>query len=216
MIRRLIHECPNVAISVDTRSAKVAEAAVDMGAHIINDVSALRDDPLMPAMAAASGAGIVLMHMQGTPATMQADPQYSDVVAEVHEFLAERVRLAEDMGVARDRLVIDPGVGFGKRLEHNLQLLANLDKLLDIGPPVMVGPSRKRFIGDLAGAPVNERLAGTLSACVMAAIRGARIVRVHNSGPVRQALKVAMAIAAQIRAERHTGGDEADRVRPRP
>jgi dihydropteroate synthase len=151
----------------------------------------------MAEVVAAGSAGLVVMHMLGTPGTMQADPHYDDVLGEVSDFLAERILFAESAGIARDRLAIDPGIGFGKNLQHNLQLLANVGRLTKLGPPVMVGPSRKRFIGDLSNAPVNERLAGTLSACVMAALGGAAIVRVHNPGPVRQAIKVAMAIAAQ-------------------
>ena len=197
VIRRVLDQCPNVAVSVDTRSAAVAQAALDLGAHIINDISALRDDPRMAEVVAASSAGLVLMHMQGAPGTMQADPHYDDVLAEVCDFLRERIGFAESAGIARERIATDPGIGFGKNLQHNLQLLANLDRLVKLGPPVLVGPSRKRFIGDLSSAPVNERLAGTLSACVMAALGGARIVRVHNPGPVRQAIKVAMAIAGQ-------------------
>ncbi|MDD4889538.1 MAG: dihydropteroate synthase [Phycisphaerae bacterium] len=200
VVRRLADMCPKTAISIDTQSAEVAQAALDMGAHIINDISALRADPDMARLAAESGAGLVLMHMLGTPATMQSEPQYRDVVAEVRDFLDERVRFALDAGVGRDHIAIDPGVGFGKNLQHNLQLLANVDRLVELGLPVMVGPSRKRFIGDLAGAPVNERLAGTLSACVMAALGGAKIVRVHNPGPVRQAIKVALAVAAHRRS----------------
>lgn len=196
VLRRVRDQCPQVAISVDTQSADVARAAIEMGAHIVNDVSAMRADPRMADVVSESGAGIVLMHMLGTPATMQRAPTYRNVVAEVRDFLAERIEAAEAHGITRERIAIDPGLGFGKTLSHNLQLLACVDRLAELGVPVLVGPSRKRFIGDLSGAPVNERLAGTLSACVMAALRGARVVRVHSPGPVRQALKVAAAVTA--------------------
>lgn len=196
VIRRLIDQAPKVAISIDTRSAEVAAAAIELGAHIINDISSLRHDPQMPEAAANSGAGVVLMHMLGTPETMQQRPRYTDVVAEVVEFLRERVDFAEASGVARERIAVDPGIGFGKLLNHNLELLANVGRIGELGLPVLIGPSRKRFIGDLTGAPVNERLSGTLAACVMAAIGGASIVRVHNPGPIRQAIKVAQAIRA--------------------
>ncbi len=193
VIKRLAGEC-RAAISVDTQSAEVAEAALDAGAHVVNDISALRHDPRMAALVAASGAGVVLMHMLGSPTTMQDTPRYGDVVAEVRDFLAERAGFALSAGINRDRLVIDPGIGFGKTLAHNLALLRHVGRLAELGYPVMVGPSRKRFIGELSGSPVNERLAGTLSACVMAVAAGASLVRVHNPGPVRQAIKVAQAI----------------------
>ncbi len=195
VIRALADRCPAV-ISIDTRSAEVADAALDAGAHAINDVSALRDDAEMAGLAARRGAGLVLMHMQGTPETMQSDPRYDDVVEEVRRFLDERARFAIEAGVGPEHVAIDPGLGFGKSLEHNLTLLGGLGRLVELGYPVAVGPSRKRFIGDLTGAPVNERLAGTLAACVLAVGAGASIVRVHNPGPVRQALAVARAIRA--------------------
>jgi dihydropteroate synthase len=164
----------------------VASAALAAGASIVNDVSAGRDDPDLLAVAAEAKAPVVLMHMQGTPATMQDDPRYGDVVAEVEAFLAERCQAAEAAGVAHQALVIDPGIGFGKRDRHNYALLAGLPRLTRLGHPVLVGTSRKGFIGRALDLPVQERLEGTAATVVWAVERGARIVRVHD---VRQIVR---------------------------
>jgi dihydropteroate synthase len=182
-------------VSIDTTRADVARAALDAGAAIVNDVSAGRDDPEMLALAAERQCPIVLMHMLGEPRTMQADPRYGDVVAEVRAFLAERLAAAEAAGVQRHRCIVDPGIGFGKRLEHNLALLAGVGDLCRLGVPVLVGPSRKRFIGDLTGeADASRRLGGTIAACLAAYRGGATIFRVHDVRPVVQALAVAAAV----------------------
>ncbi|HUS92837.1 MAG TPA: dihydropteroate synthase [Phycisphaerae bacterium] len=184
-----------VAVSIDTTRAEVACFALDSGAQLINDVSAGRDDARMLPLAAERGAPIVLMHMLDEPRTMQADPHYDDVVAEVRAFLAGRMDAAVAAGVPRERIVVDPGIGFGKRLEDNLALLAGVGELASLGAAVLVGPSRKRFIGALAGAPdPAERLGGSIAACLAAYRRGATIFRVHDVAPVRQALTVAAAI----------------------
>ena len=195
VIEQLARRC-DAAISVDTRWAKVAQAALDAGAHIVNDISALRDDPKMASTVARRSAGVVLMHMRGTPADMQDEPRYDDVVGEVGDFLADRVRFAIGEGIERDRIVIDPGIGFGKTTGHNLQLLGGLDRLAEraLNMPMLVGPSRKRFLGELLNVPANERLAGTIGACVVAAAGGACIFRVHDPSQVRQALQVVWAI----------------------
>lgn len=175
------------ALSIDTRSAQVARAALEAGATIINDVSALRDDPQMASLAARSGAGVILMHMKGTPATMQVDPRYDDVVAEVRDFLAERVAMACAQGIARERIIVDPGIGFGKTTEHNLELLRRIGELRPPGVPMMVGPSRKRFLAATLGDSSERRFWGTLAsvaACVMA---GVECVRVHDVAPCRAA-----------------------------
>lgn len=184
----------NVPISIDTRSAQVAEAAIEAGAHIVNDISALRCDEALADVVAQRRAGLVLMHMQGSPETMQTDPHYDDVVADVRGFLAERAGFAMSAGIGRQQIVLDPGIGFGKRLDHNLRLMRHVDRLAELGFPVLVGPSRKRFIGELSGAPANERLPGTVAACLAVVARGAQIVRVHNPATVRQAIAVARAI----------------------
>jgi len=190
-------------VSVDTTRAEVARFALDAGAQLVNDVSAGRDDPEMLPLVAERGVPVVLMHMLGEPKTMQADPHYEDVVAEVRAFLAERIDAAVAAGVLRERIVVDPGIGFGKRLEHNLALLAGVGELASLGGPVLVGASRKRFIGELTGAAeAQERLGGTIAACLAAYRRGATIFRVHDVAPVRQALTVAAAIAGQV----HRGG----------
>ncbi|MHC4562669.1 MAG: dihydropteroate synthase [Planctomycetota bacterium] len=183
-------------VSIDTTSAQVAEFALDAGAAMINDVSAGRDDPDILALAAERRVPICLMHMLGEPKTMQKAPRYGDVVADVSGFLVERVDAARSAGVAAERIIVDPGVGFGKLLAHNLSLLARIDQLAAIGYPVLVGPSRKRFIGELTGTGTPaDRVAGTLAACVICWQGGASIFRVHDVAPTVQALTVAQAIA---------------------
>jgi len=200
-IRRLEAILPAVvalgaAVSIDTTSAAVAAFALDAGAAIVNDVAAGRDDPAMLPLVAERGAPVVLMHMLGRPKDMQTDPRYDDVVAEVRAFLAERLDAAVAAGVDRRRCIVDPGIGFGKTLEHNLALLAGVEALTALGVPVLVGPSRKRFISALVGdVPPDERLGGTLAAVCAAYRRGATIFRVHDVAPARQALAVLAAIA---------------------
>lgn len=185
-----------VPISIDTTKAEVARRAIAAGAQIINDVTALRGDPSMTAVARETGAGVVLMHMIGTPRTMQHEPVYTDVVAEVAAFLNERMTLAESAGIARERLVLDPGIGlFGKTLDHNLVLFRRMHELTLLGRPLLVGPSRKAFLGKLlGGAPPDARLEGTLAAVVASICAGARIVRVHDVAPVARAVAVAQAL----------------------
>jgi dihydropteroate synthase len=182
-------------VSIDTTRAEVAEFALDAGAAIVNDVSAGRDDPALLPLVARRGAVVILMHMLGEPATMQQNPVYQDVVGEVREFLAERLAAAQRAGVPRERCIVDPGIGFGKRLEHNLALLSGIGRLAELGRPVMVGPSRKRFLGELTGVqdPAG-RTAGTIAACLEAWRAGATLFRVHDVAPVVQALAVARAI----------------------
>jgi dihydropteroate synthase len=186
----------DVPISIDTRKAAVARAALAAGAAVVNDVSAGRDDPDLLGVAAKARAPVVLMHMQGTPATMQDDPRYDDVVAEVEAFLAERCAAAEAAGVAHEALVVDPGIGFGKRDHHNYALLANLARLTRLGHPVLVGTSRKGFIGRALGAPMHERLEGTAATVVWAVERGARIVRVHDVRHIVRTVRMTEALLA--------------------
>jgi len=182
-------------VSIDTTRAEVAAFAVDAGAEIVNDVSAGRDDPELLPLVAARGAAVVLMHMLGEPKTMQADPRYEDVVAEVRQFLTGRLAAAEAAGVARRRCIVDPGIGFGKTLQHNLSLLAGARAMAELGVPVLYGPSRKRFIGDLTGQPdTDRRLGGTIAACLAAFGGGATIFRVHDVAEAVQALAVAAAV----------------------
>jgi dihydropteroate synthase len=183
-----------VAISIDTAKAAVAEAALDAGAEVVNDVTAFRAEPDLAGLCADRSAGVVLMHMRGTPRTMQDDPVYDDVVDEVRAFLADRVEFAVGEGIEADRIWVDPGIGFGKTVDHNLELLARLGELSDLGRPILVGTSRKSFIGRITGRDVNGRLGGTIASCVLAYANGAAMVRVHDVGPVREALHVAEAI----------------------
>jgi dihydropteroate synthase len=183
-----------VPISVDTTKASVARAAIDAGACIINDVSALRWDPVMPKVVAKSGAAVVLMHMQGTPQTMQSLPQYDDVVEEVLSFLSERIQAAGAAGIQRTHIILDPGIGFGKLLTHNLELINRLSDLTKLECPVLVGPSRKAFIGQLLDQPVERREWGTAAAVALAVDRGAAILRVHDVAVMKDVVKVAAAM----------------------
>lgn len=171
----------SVPISIDTMKAAVARCALEAGADIINDVSALSADDRMAVTAAETGAGVVLMHMKGSPRTMQNNPLYTDVVGEVCAYLQERIAAAVEHGISRDRLVADPGIGFGKTTEHNLDLLRGLPQLAECGAPLLVGASRKRFIGELTGKEnPHDRLAGSLGTAAWAAMQGAHILRVHD------------------------------------
>jgi len=194
VIARLVREVPAVPVSVDTRKAEVAAAALDAGASIVNDVSAGRD-PEMFEVARDRGAAVVLMHMKGEPGSMQESPSYDDVVGEVHEYLRERIEAAEFAGIDAGRIAIDPGIGFGKALEHNLELIRRIDAFLDLGRPVLVGPSRKRFIGTILDLPHDQRVEGTIGAAAWLAARGAHVLRVHDVREVVRAVRVLDAIA---------------------
>lgn len=178
-------------ISIDTTKSRVAREAIDAGASIVNDVSALRFDPELGGVVADARVDLVLMHMLGEPRTMQDDPQYDDVVSDVKAFLEERLAHAVDQGVREERIWLDPGIGFGKTLDHNLELIARLDELVAIGRPVVFGASRKSFLEKLTGRLVDERLAGTIATTIIAYQRGARVFRVHDVAPNLDALKVA-------------------------
>jgi dihydropteroate synthase len=192
----VIAELAGVAtVSVDTSKVEVAEAALNAGATIVNDVTALRAAPEIGPLCAERGAGLVLMHMQGDPRTMQADPVYDDVVDEVKAFLAERLEAAVAAGVEEERVWLDPGIGFGKTLEHNLELLRRLGELSGLGRPLVVGTSRKSFIGKIDGSAVGDRLGGTVASSVLAMAEGADVLRVHDVAEAAQAVKVATAIA---------------------
>ncbi len=189
-----------VPISIDTSKLAVAEAALDAGAGMLNDVTALRAEPELAELCADRDAEVVLMHMLGTPRTMQEDPTYDDVVEDVKAFLSERIEFATSEGISEERIWVDPGIGFGKTVEHNLELLRRLRELTDLGRPIAVGTSRKSFIGKLTGAPVEGRLGGTIASSVLACANGATMLRVHEVGPMREALTVAEAILDAERA----------------
>ena len=183
-------------ISVDTRKAAVARAALAAGADMVNDVSALTFDPDLAHVVAEAGAALCLMHAKGTPETMQADPHYDDVVAEVFDHLAARIAAAEAAGIDRARLLVDPGIGFGKTLQHNVSLIRSLSVYHGLGAGVLLGASRKRFIGTIGEAPAaSDRLGGSLAVALHAAGQGAQVIRVHDAYETRQALRLHEALS---------------------
>lgn len=196
----------NAVISVDTMKAGVARRALEAGARIVNDVSALSHDPDMLDVALESGAGVILMHMLGSPRTMQDDPRYEDVVGEVTDYLRSRVEYLCGKGLARNTLAVDPGIGFGKTVRHNLELLANLDMLGALGLPVVVGLSRKSFLGRITGRGVEERLACSLAGLVFCIFNGAHVMRVHDVKESWDAVQIATALD-QERKGRHVAVD---------
>ena len=184
----------SIPISIDTMKPAVAQACLEAGAAIVNDVSGFRD-PAMIAIASRHRAGVIVMHMQGTPSTMQANPHYEDVTREVGLYFAERLEALAAAGIPQEAVCLDPGIGFGKTLEHNLELLANLGTLSRFGRPVCLGVSRKGFLGTITGRPVGERMAGSLAVACFAAARGeAQLLRVHDVAPTRDAVRLLEAI----------------------
>lgn len=179
-----------VPLSIDTTKAEVARAALDAGAAIVNDITALGGDPAMARLVAERGAGVVLMHMQGTPRTMQENPAYRDVVTEVHDWLARRVEWAESQGIERQLIALDPGIGFGKTHYHNVLLLRNLRRFASLGCPLLVGTSRKGFLGTITGRPTAERVSASVASALAALAGGADVVRVHDVGATVDAIKV--------------------------
>jgi dihydropteroate synthase len=194
VIQGILSACPDSIVSIDTYRFSIAEAALDAGARAVNDVTAL-GDPRMAGLMAERGCPIILMHMLGEPKSMQQDPRYEDVVREVRGFLAERVERAIRAGVEPENIILDPGIGFGKTMEHNLKLLKRLDSLVELGFPVLVGVSRKSFLGKITGSEdPKSRLFGTMAANVLAYERGASLFRVHDVRANKKALAVAAAI----------------------
>jgi dihydropteroate synthase len=183
----------DVPLSIDTSKAAVAQAAVAAGASFVNDVTALRGDRGMAGAVADAGVDVCLVHMKGEPRTMQDDPRYGDVVSEVRAFLEERLAFAVAAGIREEQVWLDPGIGFGKTLDHNLELIRRLDEIVAVGRPVVFGASRKRFLGRLTGRDERDRVAGTVAANLLAFERGAAMFRVHDVGPTVDALKVASA-----------------------
>jgi dihydropteroate synthase len=181
-------------VSIDTMKAEVASAALEAGASVINDVSACTHDPAMEQIAAESGAGVVLMHMRGTPIDMQTTPSYGDVIADISSYLATRAEALISAGADTTSIILDPGIGFGKTLEHNLALLAEIDKLSSAGFPLLVGLSRKSFIGQITGRDVNERLAGSLAGLVWCILKGVNVLRVHDVPESIDAVRITEAL----------------------
>jgi dihydropteroate synthase len=175
-------------ISIDTTKAAVARRALAAGAQIVNDISGLEGDPEMVDVCAQTGAGVICMHMQGTPSSMQQDPQYGDVVAEICHYLEARMAVLESRGIAREAIVLDPGIGFGKTAEHNLQILAQIGRFRGLGRPVCIGHSRKRFLSKVLGRTVDERTFGTVGVSLALAVQGADILRLHEIAPTRDCL----------------------------
>jgi dihydropteroate synthase len=196
VIERIAEARTGARISIDTSKAAVARVALDAGATYVNDVTAFRGDPALAELVAERGLHCCLMHMLGTPRTMQEDPRYDDVVSDVKAFLEERLAFAVAAGVPEERIHLDPGIGFGKTVDHNLELLRRLDEIVALGRPVVVGTSRKAFIGRITGREVRDRTAGTLATNVLALERGARLFRVHDVAATRDALALAAATLA--------------------
>ncbi len=191
-----------LTVSVDTRRAAVMAAAIDAGAVIVNDVTALTGDPAAIGIVANAGVSVILMHMQGEPQTMQADPRYGDPVVEISRWLAGRIAACEAAGIARERIAVDPGIGFGKTVAHNLDLLARLPRFRELGCAVAIGASRKSFIARVSrGEPAGERVAGSLAAALWAVFHGADLVRVHDVAATAQAIAVWQAIAGAVPAD---------------
>lgn len=193
VIEALHRANPSAILSIDTSKAAVARAAIAAGAEIINDVTGLTGDPAMIAVAKESQAGVCAMHMQGTPQTMQDNPTYADIVAEIHDYLRQRRDALLAAGIERERICLDPGIGFGKTHEHNVTLMANCHRFHDLGQPLLVGHSRKGFIGKLLGDKEAARLFGTLGSALALAVQGVQIIRVHDVRPLKEALALFVA-----------------------
>jgi len=189
MVRALASQM-TIPLSIDTTKAEVARQALLAGAVIINDISALGFDPEMAGVAARAGAGVVIMHMQGTPATMQDNPHYQDVVTEVYDFLARRVDWAITQGIPRERIAIDPGIGFGKKTAHNLEILRSLHRFENLGCVILIGTSRKGFLGKITGRPLGERASASAASSLAACLGGARVVRVHDVAPMVDTIRI--------------------------
>ena len=187
----------DIPISIDTYKSEVAQKALEAGAEMLNDISALRFDPKMKEVASEYQVPVVLMHIKGTPKNMQENPYYDDVITEITEYLTQSIEIAQNAGIDREKIVIDPGIGFGKRLEDNLNILKNLKKFSILNCPILVGPSRKSFIGRILDLPVEERLEGSLAALAVAIMNEANIVRVHD---VKESKRVAGLVDAVLKA----------------
>ena len=200
VLERILASRPEAVVSVDTYRAGTATAALEAGARLINDVTALRGDPRMATVVKEAACPVILMHMQGEPKTMQEEPHYEDVLREVRDFLGERAEYAVAVGVRPENVIVDPGIGFGKNLEHNLALLRNLDAVVDLGFPVLIGASRKTFIGRITGAQeARERVFGTVATTVLAYQQGVTFFRVHDVRANREALAVAESVLHAFR-----------------
>jgi len=202
----VIHELAEqveVPLSIDTTKAEVAQAAIEAGAVIVNDISGLRFDPEMSAVCREGGVGVICMHIQGTPRDMQQNPTYENVVSEIYDYFRERLQTLTEQGIPQERIVLDPGIGFGKTAEHNVQILANIPRFRSLGRPVLIGHSRKRFLGKVLGRTVEERTYGTVGVSLAAVERGADILRLHDIPPTRDALVAFRAICGEENSHAH-------------
>ena len=206
VIAGVLKSCPDTIISVDTYKPEIARRAIAAGALIVNDITGLDPSGNMTEVVAQSSAGVVIMHMQGTPSTMQIKPEYEDVVGEVISFFHHRIQTAVQAGIAKERIAVDPGIGFGKTLEHNLTILRNLNKFAELGCALLIGTSRKRMIGDITGRPVGERTAGSVASALHAAWHGAQVVRVHDNAATVDAIRVWNALETTTGDVRHNHG----------
>ena len=206
VIAGVLKSCPNTIISVDTYKPEIARRAIAAGALIVNDITGLDPSGNMTEVVAQSSAGVVIMHMQGTPSTMQIKPEYEDVAGEVISFFHHRIQTAVQAGIAKERIAVDPGIGFGKTLEHNLTILRNLNKFAELGCALLIGTSRKRMIGDITGRPVGERTAGSVASALHAAWHGAQVVRVHDTAATVDAIRVWNALETTTNDVRHNHG----------
>ena len=199
-LRRVIPVIEQIAkhislpISIDTYKAEVARQALSAGAQMINDISALRQDPEMAEVVSKEEAPVVLMHMKGTPRTMQQNPRYESVIDEIKRFFTERLRVAEQAGISRERIILDPGIGFGKTTAHNLEIIRSLSRMRSLDRPILIGPSRKSFIGNILNLPVQDRIEGTAVAVTAAVMAGASMVRVHDVKPMVRVVRLADSI----------------------
>lgn len=193
VVQRLAEQTPAL-ISIDTTKSEVARECLAAGAHIVNDISGLSFDPQMARTCADSGAGVVCMHIRGTPQTMQESPTYADVVGEIRDYLGGRLEDLEEQGIPRERVVLDPGIGFGKTAEHNMEILSHISEFRELGRPVCIGHSRKRFLKRLIGKEVDERQYATVGVAVAVALQGAEIIRVHDAAAVRDAIVACQAV----------------------
>jgi len=194
VIKAIRRNYPDLLISIDTTKARVAHQAIDAGANIVNDISALTHDPEMTRLACETDIPIIIMHMQGTPGNMQDNPQYGDVISDISDFFTERLNWLEEKGIDRKRITIDPGIGFGKTVEHNLSILKHLEAFHHLGQPVLLGHSRKRFIGDITGLDVSERDLATAIVSAIGVMKKVSILRVHDVKATRQAIQMVQAI----------------------
>jgi len=207
-----IKKSSGILISVDTQKSEVARAAIEEGADIINDISALRNDPEMLGLVAEKNTPVILMHMKGTPKTMQVKPHYEDVLSEIIAFFEERISHAVDNGLARDKIIIDPGIGFGKRLQDNLMLIRNLHWFNTLDQPILIGISRKSFIGKILGLPSTDRVEGSIASAVISILKGAHILRVHDVAAIKKAVLTADAIMNEDGVDRTSPNESTARL----